>query len=363
MVPDCTLVTCCFDLIKYNEKGRTHEQALDNFKPLLEVPCYLVIYTDINMFERIKLIRSSYELNHLTKYIVMNVEDLDTFKYLDIVKKNREKYHPTRDERNCTESHLVCSSKFELVLKSMNENPFNTTKFGWIDSNVRKNFSKICIDYKNNMLLNILKNSVSDKFQIQILNVCDKKFTNNEHIQEYYSQYRWVVCGCLFITGKEIGEKILTELNNNFIEHTLKGYGHGEEMFYLDILDKYYDDIKRSYGDYQHILNNFIHIQTGFQYILYISNRYLQHNYHRECVECCEKVLESFDNFIIEMNYEMYWYFLFNLYVASFYVDKSKATNTLTKMKKLIIEQPRIREYYLIRKDFYDNQFSFCNSV
>ena len=29
-------------------------------------------------------------------------------------------------------------------------------------------------------------------------------------------------------------------------------------MFYPEILDKYYNEIERSYGDYQHILNNFI---------------------------------------------------------------------------------------------------------
>jgi len=28
-------------------------------------------------------------------------------------------------------------------------------------------------------------------------------------------------------------------------------------MFYLELLDKHFDEIEKSYGDYQHILNNF----------------------------------------------------------------------------------------------------------
>jgi tetratricopeptide (TPR) repeat protein len=289
----------------------------------------------------------------------MNVEDLDSFKYIEQVKNNREKYHPTRDERTCAESHLVCSSKFELVLKSIKMNPFNTKKFGWIDSSIGKNFSKICINYKNNMLLNVLHKCENDKFHLQILNVCDKNLINDNRLHEYYNQYRWIVCGCLFVTGSEIGEKILNELNEIFIKHTLKGYGHGEEMYYLEILDKYYDNIKRSYGDYQHILNNFINITTGVEYIYNITNKYLSYYYYKECIECCEKIINQYENFEIEIDYNFYFNFLFNSYVAYFYVDKIKAREIIIKIKQLIKEQPSINVYFS-NKEFYDNQFSLC---
>jgi hypothetical protein len=272
MIPDCTLVTGCFELTKYNKHSRNFDESLNKMSVLLEVPCYLIIFTDKNLYTHIKKKRDEFNLDNLTHYVVIDVESLETFKYTEIVKKNREKYHPTKDDRTCPESHLVCCSKFELVLKSIKLNPFKTNKFGWIDSNVGANFSKICTNYKNNMLLNVLNNCSENKFHIQILNVCNKDLIKVDRLREYYSTYRWIVCGCLFVTGKEIGEKILNELNNVFIKHTLHGYGHGEEMFYLEILDKYYNDIERSYGDYQHILNNFIEINVGLDYILYISN-------------------------------------------------------------------------------------------
>jgi tetratricopeptide (TPR) repeat protein len=360
MIPDCTLTTCCFDLTKYNIYSRDLKTSIENMSSLLEVSCYLIIYTDNILYEHIKHKRSEFKLDHLTYYIVMDVEELDSFKYREMVIQNRVKYHPTKDQRNCTESHLVQSSKMELVMKSIKSNPFNTTKFGWIDSNVGKNFSKICTNYKNNMLLYILQNCKEDKFHIQILNVCDKNLIKEERLREYYNEYRWIVCGCLFITGKDLGLKILTDLNNVFIDHTLKGYGHAEEMYFLEILDKYYDVIERSYGDYQHILNNFIKISVGFSYILNIAKNYLNYGYHKECVDCCVKMINLYENYEIEMNYDYYFSFLFNYYVSTFYLNKDQAKLIVLKIKYLTKVNPYFNNVYLSNKEFYDAQFKFC---
>ena len=61
-------------------------------------------------------------------------------------------------------------------------------------------------------LLTILNNCSEDKFHIQILNVCNKDLIKEDRLNEYYSTYRWVVCGSLFITGKEVGLKILNAI-------------------------------------------------------------------------------------------------------------------------------------------------------
>ena len=363
MIPDCTLVTACFDLTKYNKHSRDFNESLNKMKSLLEVPCYLIIFTDKNLYESIKNKRDEYKLDYLTHYIVTDIEKLEAFKYTEIVKKNRNNYHPTKDERTCAESHIVCCSKFELVLKSINLNPFNTNKFGWIDANIGDNFSKICTNYKNNMLLNILNNCSEDKFHIQILNVCNKDLIKEDRLHEYYSTYRWVVCGSLFTTGKEVGLKILNDLNSIFIKHTIHGYGHGEEMFYLEILDKYYDEIERAYGDYHHILNNFIHINVGLNYVLYISNNYLNHGYYKECIDCCSKALKRYESFEIEIDYEIYFKFLFNLFVSLYYFDNRKAKDQVIKIKSLIETNPYVNKIYNLNKDFYDSQFKYSTNI
>jgi len=210
----------------------------------------------------------------------MDFTEVEFYQYVDLIKKNRADYHPTKDKRTCAESHILCCSKFNFVLQVMKTNPFNTSKFGWIDANIGANFSKICTGYENHMLLHILHNS-SEKFHIQILNVCDKKYMNVALKKEMYLEYRWIVCGGLFICGLN-SAAILNRLNELFIETTQQGFGHGEEMLYLEVLDEFYDDIERGYGDYHMILNNFLRPSKGFDYILEfiirptnISNRHL----------------------------------------------------------------------------------------
>ena len=54
MIPDCTLTTSCFDLTKYHKGSRSLEECINNMRALLEVPCYLVIFTDNNCINLIK---------------------------------------------------------------------------------------------------------------------------------------------------------------------------------------------------------------------------------------------------------------------------------------------------------------------
>jgi hypothetical protein len=361
MVPDCTLSTACFNLTGIHSSSRSIEDCVNNMKTLLEIPCYLVIFTDKTCYEKIKNIRDSFNLQSLTHYVVNDISEIESYVFNDLVKKNREIYWPTKDERVCSESHLLCCNKFNFVLKTMDLNPFNTTKFGWIDSNLRPNCEKICENYEKNMLLKILHDSKSDKFHLQILNVCDKKYKEKHNKREMYQQYRWIVCGCLFITGIDVGKKILNRLNENFIETTNMGYGHGEEMFFLEIIDEFYDEIERGYGDYRHILNNFIYPTKGFDYI---SNcfvkTYLHYGYHREGYDCCKKLINQIENYNVQVDYNIYMDLLFTFYIFTFYhKNKEEARSVVEHIQNVVSKNPFVKSEYDKNKDFYESQFSY----
>jgi hypothetical protein len=359
-IPDCTLTTACFDLTSFNKKSRTLEECIKNMKQLLEIPVFLVIYADSNCMNYIKIIRGSYQLDHLTKYVEMDISELPKYQYANLIQQNREKYWPSRDERSSCQSHIIQISKADLVLKTIDSNPFGTSKFGWIDANLGdNNCSKISKNYKNNMLQYVL-NNVTDKFHLQILNVCEKKYKTPETRREFYQQYRWIMCGCLFTMTKDIGIKILNRLNEITVEHTLQGYGHAEEMFFLEILDEFYDDIERSYGDYSDILNNFIQPTISFRYIVeMIIKRYNYFGYHRECYDCCKKLIDQIDNYKVEIDYGSYFIILY-CYAHSSYYHKGKdysknVTNTILRM---IQENPYVKREYEKNKEFFDTQFS-----
>ena len=348
--PNCTLVTACYDLHKYNTKCRTTAECLHLIDPLLQIPVYLVIYGSKTTIPAIRARRHKYD--KITKYIEMELEDLWTYQFLEQVKQNRAAYWPTRDERTCAESHIICCNKFDFLLETMTINPFNTTHFGWIDAYLGKASDKVLADYKASTLQGDQKASTpsgskkespickaytlpicdtlriceaytpttvprilrtiadewkSDKFHIQILNVCDKRFKDPANKREYYNQYRWIMCGGFFLTAIDAGITILSRLKEIFVETTLAGYGHGEEMFYLEVLDEYSDQIRGTYGDYGQILDNFIYPTQNIEYVYHtIFERYKQYGYTREANALATQLLEAADKSWVIINDDTY---------------------------------------------------------
>jgi len=346
-LPDCTLTTGCFLLNKYNPHSRTIEDTIKGMETLLSVPCYLVIYCNAPLEEHIRNKRESYNLSSLTKIIVKEVEELWAYQFADKIRENRETYWPTRDARVSVESMVVVFNKFNLVLNTIRENPFNTSKFGWIDGSLGLNGSKICAEGNfNNLLLYNLTN-VTDKFHLQILNVEDKKYKLDEFKREFYQQARWVAVGCFFITPANIGIKILTRLQE-VVAHTIQlGYGHGEEYYYLEVLDEFYDDIYRGYGDFKDTLNNFIRPTKNLVYIYWqIVMRYFGFGYFKECVEACYSIIASFDNFQTELNYDMYVRIYSALYLSLLHIDTEKANIVGQIIKKYYHTHPIFRQNF-----------------
>ena len=359
LIPDCTLVTGCFCMKKYHNDARDLNEVMNSAKTLLETPCYIVFFGDSHTIPLLKERREKLGLTHLSIYYEFEPENLWSFQFLDIVKKNRDIYWPTRDKRTSSETHLITCNKFDFVLKAIESNPFNTNKFCWIDSFLKENFSQVCEGYNPYTLLHILRN-ITDKFHIQILNVVDKKYKQPENKREYYNQYRWVVCGGFFSCGKEIGVKILNRLKEIVESTTLMGYGHGEEMFYLEVLDEFYDDIVRSYGDYGQIFNNFIKPTKNIYYIEHIIlKNFINYKYYKEAFDCSKKLLEQIESYELYVGWESYLNILFNHYIACYYYRPAIAIETCEKINKLRELNPYIRNEYDKNKGFYDSQLEY----
>ena len=305
-VPDVTLTTACFDLSHIHEHCRNRADIMNQITPVLSIPCYMVIYTDEKLVNMIRIIRKHLQLSHLTHFVVTTIENLMFYKFNNIIKSNRESYWPTRDKRTCAESHIICCSKFNFVLDTIRDNPFQTSKFGWIDAFVSTNFQKICEDYSVLNILDILNNCY-DKFHLQVMGATEKRFKNDSLKREYYGCYRFFMSGCLFITPPKIGFRILTRLNELFIETTQAGYGHGEEMLYLEVLDEFEQDIHKSYGDYGQLMNNFFYPTKNLDYIYqYIIDKNMDFKNYKECYDCCKAVLYSIEKKGVQCSPSLY---------------------------------------------------------
>lgn len=338
-----TLVTACFDMTPYNSNARSVQETIQGLEIVLKIPTYLIIHTDSTYIEHIKRMRKEYGFDALTLYIEDTYDQLWAAKYTNIVNKNREKFWPTRDNRTCTQSHLLCCNKFDFVQEAIKTNPFQTDRFGWIDGSLyigKSDTIKICENYATHMVPYVLSQIQDQKFHIQILNVNDKKYLLKENKHEFYEQYRWVVCGSFFVCGAEIGMKILDRLKQIMVTSTLDGFGHAEEMFFLEVLEEFPDDIVRSYGDYNQILNNFIHPTKHIWYIVeYIAKGYHQLGYYQECMDCCDSLLYSYDNFLLPMDYTLYMRILSLYYMSIVKMNDANDNKDLGKKESQITQK------------------------
>jgi len=358
-IPDCTLVTCCFCVHNKNEHAFSIEKIEENAEELMKLPCYLVIFCDEITYPLLKQKRTSYGVEDMTQFIVTDLKQLWTYQYEDKVNKNREEYWPTRDARAQTDSHLITCNKFDFVLQIIESDPFKTSKFGWIDCFIRKNAAKISENYTPNMIPYILHN-VTDKFHIQVLNVNDKKYKKPENKREFYQQYRYVICGCLFTCGKEIGKKVLTRGRELFIETTEAGFGHSEEMLYLEMLDEFPDDIIRSYGDYNQILNNFIKPTRNIYYIYHmILKRYFDFGYHKECYDCGKILMEQMRNYIIHVEPDLQFQILFHFYISTYYHKHHEAKEIAQYIKDICEENPYFKKEFNKNSQYYKDQLKY----
>ena len=81
--------------------------------------------------------------------------------------------------------------------------------------------------------------------------------------------------------------------------------------------------------------------------------------YHKECIDCCNKVISQYEKYNIEINYDLYFNFLFFKYVSLYYVDNLEAKTFVRKIKELIETNPFIKNEYNKNKNFYEEQFKY----
>ena len=92
-----------------------------------------------------------------------------------------------------------------------------------------------------------------------------------------------------------------------------------------------------------------------------ITNRKIKfyNLYYKECIDCCSKAVNAFENFNVEINYNCYYKYLFNMYVSTYYLNKENSKKIVDKIQMLINKIPQIKNCYLENKIFYDLQFSY----
>ena len=116
-------------------------------------------------------------------------------------------------------------------------------------------------------------------------------------------------------------------------------------MYYLEVLDEFYDDIERSYGDYGQILNNFINITTNFFYVYsLVMSKAFEKQHYREAYDCCTKLIYSVENHLLDTNLD------YGLYISTMRYQYYSATHCKPEACEAIIK--KMKHIASINKSF-----------
>lgn len=246
-----TIVTGFFCL---NDREKGTGYSLDKYKEgsafTLSLDVNMIIYCDSTLLEHITESRSKF--TDKTKIHPLEITDLPYSKYVDKIKQNREeKYLKYPDERNTPWYFVLTMSKFTLLQKAIEEDPFRSSHFAWIDFKYSQN------DAKPELVYNAL-NCNRDLFSCCLIDYYPRKVAL-EFPQIYY-QFGGpcTVAAGFFTAKKEIMLKVTQLMEEEFLAVVKRKFGHAEQQLMYVLLLKYPELFDFYLGDYPCLLLNYV---------------------------------------------------------------------------------------------------------
>ena len=250
-----TIVTAYFNLTKtpdasneIKERDQTH--YMRNANMTMAIDQNLVVYCDQDSEAYLRSLRPDY-LKDKTKFIVLDFMDVD------IVKNNyqrlvdiRKKTGYNADPRNTPSYYLLCMARYDLLLKTMNKNPFNSTHFAWCN---------ICIErmsWKNEIYFPKIWQEFRDKFSTCYIDYQPKSLVI-DNIPEYYKWGRCGMCSGFFTGNKYYMTEFCNDVITSFNDMLNVDVGHADEQLFSIVFFKRPDIFEFYYGDYQEMIINY----------------------------------------------------------------------------------------------------------
>jgi hypothetical protein len=250
-----TIVTAYFNLTKTfdasNEiKERDQTYYMKNANMTMAIDQNLVVFCDKDSEIYLKSLRPEY-LKNKTKFIILDFMDID------IVKNNynklvniRKKTRYNTDPRNTPSYYLLCMARYDLLLKTINDNPFNSTHFAWCN---------ICIErmsWKNEIYFPKIWQEFRDKFSTCYIDYQPKSLVI-DNIQEYYKWGRCGMCSGFFTGNKYYMSTFCNFIIKAFDDMLNQEVGHADEQLYSIVYFRHPEIFEFYYGDYQEMIINY----------------------------------------------------------------------------------------------------------
>jgi len=275
-----TLVTCLFDCHQgtdFDAKSYYYKKSLRT----LAVEQPMIIFCEKKNEKFFRKIREGLDLEEMTHIITCELSDFYFYKLRDKIDKRFR--HSDGDKTKNPDIYVIWFSKYEMMARSIDLNPFNSTHFGWIDVNLLNKTLNKSLNYIDDSVyakLNEICNNPKDRFSLQLLNFWHPK--DYTDLKIFFSEYRWIVCAGFFTTDIPSIKFLHPKFNEKAEELIMKGFCQGEESVFAFLVDQYPEMFNFSIGDYEDLINHYFGLQIKKEYDVRIFEDYTlsrKHNY------------------------------------------------------------------------------------
>lgn len=278
MQHDITLVTAYFPLGSSSNQVRPMSYYFSVAARLLpELPLPMVIYCCPSIVQEVTKLRPG-PMSKQTEYRVMPLEALPLYKYREKIEQNRQIYWPTKDGRNTAEVHIVVCSKPWFVQQVMESNPFQTSRFAWMDFGLAHTAFQHSPCNPGLVMERLEVQHVPAKCRVMAVNAIPRslleRVSNKDALQEYYERYRFSYAGSFWTCGKDYGLKFCRLVIQVVEEHIQQGYGHAEEMCMAIVIHRHPEWFSVYCGDFNDLLTNYVAPVTNPSHVAFVQQRF-----------------------------------------------------------------------------------------
>lgn len=254
---DVTIVSALFNIQREGIDGRKWEEYLKWFDITLKLKCPMILFVSEDIREFIEERR----LSTPTTVIVQTIEDIPYFYLKDKIDSiiGSEEYInkiADSDRIECQHSlySIVIHSKFKWLEQAIEENPYGSKHFLWLDAGGSRFFEDYDLDtnYPSPNAIESL-NEMGDSFLVQMNMEFYKDLANNDEIsKEYLWDSRSFICTSIFGGVPKSIKKVSKLVEEVFVDEMIgNGYVNNEQITLGYLVKKYSDDFaiyKRTNG-------------------------------------------------------------------------------------------------------------------
>ena len=296
-------------------------------------------------------------LHPITRIISRDYEDL--YRYRDLFPPFAEitRQHPIHNlhrEKFTALYNFFINQKVEFVRETIEWNPFNTTRFAWMDLRLHEmDISEI--------------NQIFSHFPEDRVLITQQKYTEKE---DTTNRYAWLnmtkgrVCAGFFAGYAQPLLKFCDICRKEFENAINIGRAPTEEMVYSIVVANNLDLFEPHIGDYEDVLHNILYNRNNTHLTLHYLHWSFQKGYHYYTHKISENLRLGFLNGVIQMDlYNIHNIFYFN-YVSCYWLNnRDYCKQLLLEYYEILLKNENQKKYVKYIWDFFRHSIQYLDDV